>query len=217
MDDNDDAFFSPIIMFVKFPNLQRLRARNRRDNTNLEIDIKLLQEMMKFDRLKPGTLLIEKLSIYHYYMDYEPHLPLFQKTLNKLSIHPHVELDIRACGYLPDDQKENELEHELSLLEQRINRLQMELDGGRPRNRSDEDASFRKVDRCQRIVCVDAQCWSCGYRFDRCWKCVPVCGGCHIKRMPPMANDNQIRLKKRIQNKVSSQIKADEDAFSVFG
>lgn len=221
MDDNDDPDFSPIIMLIKFPQLRRLSARNRKENTNLEVDIKLLQEMLKFNSVKPGSLPIEKLNIYHYYMDYEPHLASYQKTWNKLSIHPHVELDVKICGYLPEDQKENELERELSLLEQRIQRLQMQQQGSHTRgNRiaeGENNNDYIVVEKCQRIMCTTAQCWSCGYHFDRCWKCVPVCGGCKIKRIPPMANDNQIRLKNRRRVQPKGQLVADEDDFSVFG
>lgn len=221
MDDCDDADLSPIIMLIKFPHLRKLSARNRKENTNFEVDIKLLQEMLKYGSVKPNSLPIEKLNIYHYYMDFEPHLLAYQKTWNKLSIHPHVELDIRHCGYLPEDQRETELEQELSLLEQRIQRLQMQQDG-QSRHRliheqPDDLGLRRRVDRCQRILCVDAQCWSCGYHFEHCWKCVPVCQGCKIKRIPPMANDNQIRLKHRRQFQPKQQIMADEDEFSVFG
>lgn len=221
MDDNDDPDFSPIIMLIKFPHLRKLSAKHRKENTNLEVDIKLLQEMLKFKDVKPGSLPIEKLNIYHYYMDYEPHLATYQKTWNKISIHPHVELDIKICGYLPPDQKENELERELTLLEQRIQRLQTQENGRSPhRTRQTEDNPhplFQNIDKCQRIMCVTAQCWACGHPFDRCWKCVPVCEGCKIKRIPPMANDNQIRLKNRRKITPKNQLVADEDDFSVFG
>lgn len=217
MDDSDDADLSPIIMLIKFPHLRKLSARNRKENTNLEVDIKLLQEMLKFGSVKPNSLPIEKLNIYHYYMDFEPHLSAYQKTWNKLSIHPHVELDVRYCGYLPEDQKETELERELSLLEQRIQRLQMQQDSRQRVTQQPDAPELRRMDRCQRVLCTTAQCWSCGYHFEHCWKCVPVCAGCNIKRIPPMANDNQIRLKHRRQAKPQNQIKADEDEFSVFG
>ncbi|CAO3623374.1 unnamed protein product [Mucor fragilis] len=220
MDDSDDADLSPIIMLIKFPHLRKLSARNRKENTNLEVDIKLLQEMLKFGSVKPNSLPIEKINIYHYYMDFEPHLLAYQKTWNKLSIHPHVELDIRHCGFLPEDQKETELEQELSLLEQRIQRLQMQQQSRltSEQQQPDDPTLQRRVDRCQRILCVDAQCWSCGHHFEHCWKCVPVCQGCKIKRIPPMANDNQIRLKhRRRQFQPKHQDMADEDDFSVFG
>lgn len=222
MDDNDDSYFSPIIMLIKFPNLRRLSAKNRKDNTNLEVDIKILQEMLKFESVKPKSLPIEKLNIYHYYMDFEPHLLAYQKTWNKLSMHPHVELDIRTCGHLPEDQKENELERELSLLEQRIQRLQMQQDGRQRVTPSISD--HQSAQRCQRIVCTTAQCWSCGYRFEYCWKCVSVCDGCKARRIPPIANDNQMRLKAKQQIKTrtmsgittTSAIDFEEDDFSVF-
>jgi hypothetical protein len=151
-------------------------------------------------------------------MDFEPHLSAYQRTWNKLSMHPHVELDIRICGYLPEDQRENELERELSLLEQRIRRLQMQQDGERRFTEQHQQSPNSPIiaDKCQRILCTTAKCWSCGYPFNHCWKCVPVCEGCNIKRIPPMANDNQIRLKNRRQIQPKSQVMADEDDFSVF-
>lgn len=217
MDDSDDADLSPIIMLIKFPHLRKLSARNRKENTNIEVDLKLLQEMLKFGSVKPGSLPIEKINIYHYYMDFEPHLAAYQRTWNRLSMHPHVELDIRHCGYLPEDQKESELERELSLLEQRIQRLQLQQDGNRRLTEQHVPGSHINVDKCQRILCTTAKCWSCGYHFSHCWKCAPKCEGCHIKRIPPMANDNQIRLKNKRQIQPKRQMMADEDDFSVFG
>ncbi|OBZ86790.1 hypothetical protein A0J61_05160 [Choanephora cucurbitarum] len=214
MDDNDDSNFSPIIMLIKFPNLRKLSAKNRKENTNLEVDIKILQEMLKFGSVKPKSLPIEKLSIYHYYMDFEPHLLAYQKTWNKLSMHPHVELDIRTCGYLPEDQKENELERELSLLEQRIQRLQMQQDI--TQRLTPSLTEHQPVQRCQRIVCTTASCWSCGDPFESCWKCVPVCAGCGIRRTPPIANDNQRRLKAKSKAMSSTAALNEDDDFSVF-
>ena len=212
MDDNDDPDLSPIIMVIKFPNLKILSATNRKENTNLEVDIKLLQEMLKFNSVEPGSLPIEKINLYHYYMDYEPHLNAYQRTWNKLSMHKQVQLDIKICGYLPDDQmEEDELTRELSILEQRIQRLQMQQEENRVRNNT------LQADKCQRIMCITAECWSCGHHFEHCWKCVPFCKGCKIKRIPPMANDNQIRLKSRRRITPKNQLVADEDDFSVFG
>ncbi|ORE19250.1 hypothetical protein BCV71DRAFT_263157 [Rhizopus microsporus] len=194
MDDCDDPDLSPLIMLIKFPNLRVLSARNRKDTTNIEVDIKLLQEMLKFGHIKPKSLPIER-------------------TWNRLSIHPHVELDIKICGYISEDEKENEIERDLSLLEQQIRRLQMQLNNGRPTPSEDV-----YTERCQRIISVHASCWSCGYHFERCFRCVSVCNGCGLKRIPPMANDNQLRLKQRQQRAAYRQpALVDEDEFSVFG
>lgn len=214
MDDCDDPDLSPLIMLIKFPNLRILSAINRKETLNLEVDIKLLQEMLRFEQIKPKSLPIEKVNIYHYYMDYETHLDVYQRTWNRISMHSNVALDIKICGYLPQDQDEDELERELSLLEQRIQKLQMQQNNRRPTQTEEV-----QISRCQRIVSVSAQCWYCGYHFNRCWRCVPVCEGCQLKRMPPMANDNQIRLKnrKKISMAAHQTAIADEDDFSVFG
>ncbi|RCI01754.1 hypothetical protein CU098_010782 [Rhizopus stolonifer] len=171
MDDCDDPNFSPIIMIIKFPHLRYLSAKNRPENTNLEVDIKLLQEMLKFASVQPHSLPIQYVHVYHYQMDVEPHLQAYQKTWNKLSQHGHVQLDIRICDHM------DALTHQ----------------------------------PCQRIVCTTAQCWSCGYHFNHCWKCVSICDGCKIKRIPPLANDNQAKLKHQ-----RKRIEQETDEFSVF-
>lgn len=97
MDGNDSADISPIVMLVKFPNLRTLSARHRRFNTNIEADAKVLQDMIRNKQLQPGTLPLERVNLYHYNMMHEPHLAAFQRTLNRLSKHDAVSLDIRPC------------------------------------------------------------------------------------------------------------------------
>ncbi|CAO3659681.1 unnamed protein product [Rhizopus stolonifer] len=202
MDNCDDPDISPLVMLIKFPNLKKISAMNRKETTHLLVDIKLLQEMLMFEQIRPKSLPIERINIYHYFMDYETHLDAYQRTWDRISIHPHVQLDIKICGYLA---QETELERELSLLEQRIQMLEIQQQEDRPMQNT------QNTSRCQRIVKVDAQCWSCGYPFDTCWKCTPICEGCKSKRIPPAANDNQIRLKSRKKVQTNTV-----DEFSVF-
>ncbi|KAI8141919.1 hypothetical protein BJV82DRAFT_714394 [Fennellomyces sp. T-0311] len=104
MDGNDDPNnINFIIMLVKFPELRHLSARHRRFNTNLEADTKVLQELLKNGTLKPHSIPLERADIYHYYMNNEPHLGSFQKTLNRISKFP-VRLDIRVCSKSPSSQ-----------------------------------------------------------------------------------------------------------------
>lgn len=158
-------------MLVKFPQLRRLSTRHRRFNTNIEADTKVLQEMLKAGTLRPGTLPLERVDIYHYYMTVEPHLPAFQKTLNRLSRHDHVQLDVRECSDL------------VSYVDRSLANLRLEQQHG----------DLLVDGFCQRIVRIDAQCWACGTVFERCMVCVPKCAGCGRKRLPPLVNDQKKR------------------------
>lgn len=188
MNGCDDAHFSPIIMLIKFPNLRILSASNRPENTNFEVDIKLLQEMLIGKTIKSGELPLERLNIYNHQMDYETHFTTFSRLWNKLSKHGKVELDIRQCGHAIENDN----------IEERIRQL-----------------ALSGPYKCQRIMKIDSKCWSCGFEFDACWKCEPICQGCKLKRIPPLANDNQIKLKSRRYHQLPAD-KADEDEFSVF-
>ncbi|KAI8328794.1 hypothetical protein BC941DRAFT_406361 [Chlamydoabsidia padenii] len=168
MDGTDDSMISPIVMLVKFPRLRILSAKHRRFNTNLETDTKILQELIKQGKITNGTLSLEQLMLYHYYMDNEPHLDAFQRTLDRLTNSQEVQLDIRRC-YDPS-------------LETLIN-THLRL-----------DPSSHGVG-CLRIISRDALCWNCHVHLDRCWKCEPRCKGCKAKRLPPLANDNQRKQK----------------------
>lgn len=198
MDGCDDAHFSPIIMLIKFPNLRVLSASNRPENTNLEVDIKVLQEMLREEKLKLGELHIEKLNIYNHQMDYETHLVTYQRLWNRLSKGSKVELDIRHCQHVIGSSIDQ------VNLDERIRQLAIEQ-------------SHSTGNKCQRIIKIGSKCWSCGFEFDSCWKCEPICKGCKLKRIPPLANDNQLKLKyKRHQFKQQIDNKADKDEFSVF-
>ncbi|KAI9260223.1 hypothetical protein BY458DRAFT_478444 [Sporodiniella umbellata] len=99
MDDCDDPDFSPLVMLMKFPSLKCISATHRKQTTNLLVDIKFLQDMLKFGRILPGSLPIERLNLYHHSMEYEEFLDTYQKTWNRISSHPHVQLDIRTCNH----------------------------------------------------------------------------------------------------------------------
>ncbi|KAI8366739.1 uncharacterized protein BYT42DRAFT_587724 [Radiomyces spectabilis] len=216
MDNTDDSMFSPIVMLVKFPNLRHLSVKNRRFNTNLEADTKVLQEMLKGGTLKPGSLRLQRLDIYHYYMDFEPHLAVFQKTLNRLSEDANVVLDIRKCGYQADGDMHG--------LQQRMGNLSL------PNNNPDaavpEDGQLDRPPRndvgCQRIINIGMACWACDHVFVHCWICQPRCSGCHIKRIPPLANQQQRKLREKQRKLIAQRNRAPEkeeelDEFSVFG
>ncbi|KAI9472950.1 hypothetical protein BDB00DRAFT_215320 [Zychaea mexicana] len=182
MDGNDDANISFIIMFVKFPELRHLSARYRRFSTNVEADTKVLQELLKNGTLKPHSIPLERVNIYHYYFNTEPHLDAFQKTLNRISKFP-VHLDIRRC-YVPTtttttttssngDGDARQQEQQRSLEE------------------AMEGVSISEA--CYNIVSKEAQCWACLHSFERCWKCESICAACQRTRLPPLANDQKLQ------------------------
>ncbi|KAI8980940.1 hypothetical protein BDB01DRAFT_724378 [Pilobolus umbonatus] len=199
MDNVDDPDLSPIIMIIKFPNIQVLSAKNRKENTNLEVDIKLLQEMLKHGGVKPKSLPIRSINVYHHYMDYEPYISTYQDTWNRLSIHSQVEMDIRQCGYSLTLMQLNNMS--ISSTDHNINH--------------DDNSTDVTVDECHRIISTNAQCWCCGYHFDKCWKCESLCMGCNSKRLTPSANDIQIKIKSQ-RHKTHTHLIADEEDFSVF-
>jgi hypothetical protein len=199
MDGCDDSHFSPIVMLAKFPNLQKLSAANRPENTNLEMDIKLLQEMLNEKTLNAGEFQLTKLNIHHYQMEYEVYHATYQRLLNKLSAGANVELDIRPCG-----NHEPVGDDVFARVAQMITM----------RNHGVEEDNT-----CQRIIKKDSRCWSCGYVFGACWKCEVKCNGCQLKRIPPLPNDNQIKLKTRkhwATIPVANNAEDEEDLFRLF-
>ncbi|KAI7878781.1 hypothetical protein K492DRAFT_208776 [Lichtheimia hyalospora FSU 10163] len=200
MDGNDDAMISPIIMLVKFPQLRHLSTRHRRFNTNLEVDSKMIQELLKNGTLKPHSLALESVNVYHHYMSTEPHLDTFQRTLNRLSRNQYVQLDIRECDRTPLQQRATATtnsNHSTTTTTTSNNTIDYNSIIGleqQPHISALVD-SFQSINMksCSRIIAKDACCWACGYNFDRCWQCVPVCGGCRKKRFPPLANANMMQ------------------------
>ncbi|KAI9314812.1 hypothetical protein BX666DRAFT_1963800 [Dichotomocladium elegans] len=184
MDGNDDSMISPLIMLVKFPNLKRLSARYRRFNTDLKVDTKLLQEMLKSGQLQPNSLPLERMDIYHYYMAHEPHLDVFSRTLDRLSFNDHVQLDIKECGRARSTTDE---------LIDALDNLNLMA--------------------CTRIVATDARCCVCGYNFVKCWLCESNCPGCRSKRLPPLVNDkmNQSGTSNPTNKNPSTTSRADSD------
>lgn len=224
MDGNDDAMISPIIMLVKFPQLRHLSTRHRRFNTSLEVDSKMIQELLKNGTLQPNSLDLESVNVYHHYMSTEPHLDTFQRTLNRISRHQHVKLDIRECDRTPLHQQTTTTTTTTTTSSSTTNSTHSPS----TTNTFDYNSmigleqqphisalvdSFRSINMksCTRIIAKDACCWSCGYNFDRCWQCVPICGGCHKKRLPPLANANMMQSQ-HINSATTTPPSIDNDA-----
>ncbi|KAI8068559.1 hypothetical protein BC940DRAFT_353130, partial [Gongronella butleri] len=168
MDDMDDSMISPLVMLIKFPHLQHLSARQRRLNTNLEADSKILQEWIKGGLLVPGSLSLERLDLFHYNMaSDEPFLELFEKTVNRISKNS-VTLDIKRCGY---PKQHTSLPSET------------------------EDGLSQDDRLCKQIIDRFARCWACDAPQQYCWQCTIKCAGCGTNRLPPVANDNQRRTR----------------------
>lgn len=221
MDGNDDAMISPIIMLVKFPRLRHLSTRHRRFNTSLEVDSKMIQELLKNGTLQPHSLALESVNVYHHYMSTEPHLDTFQRTLNRLSRNKHVQLDIRECDRTPL--------HQRATTATTTTTTNTSIPSTTTSNTFDYNSiigleqqphisalvdTFQSMNMksCSRIIAKDACCWSCGYSFDRCWQCVPVCGGCRKKRLPPLANANMMQSQQHVISVTTTPPSIENDA-----
>ncbi|CAO3635691.1 unnamed protein product [Cunninghamella echinulata] len=209
MDNTDDSMISPIVMIIKFPNLKFLSAKHRRFNTNLNADTKVLQEFLREGTLKEKSLSLQHFNIYHHFMDNEPYLDAFQKTINRLSRYDHVQLDIRRCS---------EFTNNSSVLEQ-LSQLNLYINGN---NLTQTNGNWEGYNGCTKIISNSSRCWKCDNLFTRCWNCQPFCLKCKIKRLPTIANDHQ-RLKIQLGNRSLSikkqQLKIEDDLkeeFSLF-
>ncbi|KAI7867367.1 hypothetical protein BDF14DRAFT_1726473 [Spinellus fusiger] len=224
MDGTDDSMFSPLIMLVKFPSLRRLSAKYRRFNTRLEADTKVLQEMLRQGTLQPGTFELESIEIYHPYMTHEPQLEVFQKTLQRLSRHSWVDVDIRKCGDLPE---EDSVDVDGTVALQRL--LISSPDTAAPAanlqnqdHQGNSDISISSAPVCQRIISTTARCWACRTPFKQCWMCVPICSGCHSRRLPPLVNIQRARRHQMSHTPhqkttaVRQEVDLMEEEFSVF-
>ncbi|KAG2223377.1 hypothetical protein INT45_002872 [Circinella minor] len=190
LDGNDDANISWIIMLVKFPQLRHLSARYRRFSTNIETDTRLLQELYKGGTLKPHSIPLERVDMYHYYFTSEPHLEAFQRTLDRISKVP-VQLDIRLCSMVPKEerqQQQQQSQNPLVIMEQTM-----------------EEMTISSSNECQNIIAKEAYCWACLYPFEGCWKCEPICNGCQKRRLPPLANDQKLQDLQRQQKQQERQ------------
>ncbi|ORZ11427.1 hypothetical protein BCR42DRAFT_99792 [Absidia repens] len=197
MNGTDDSMISPIVMMVKFPRMLRLSAKQRRFNTNLETDTKILQELIKRGSLQPGSLALRHLDIYHYYMDYEPHLDAYQRTLDRLCVDK-VELDIRRCYDPP------------STLEDQMDELQLDTTNHNDNNQQQPQQQQQQQQQqpqpqqqyCTRIISKTERCWACHTLLTRCWHCVSHCTQCKTKRLPPLANAHQHKQQRLEQQKL---------------
>ncbi|KAI8076349.1 uncharacterized protein BX664DRAFT_389676 [Halteromyces radiatus] len=205
MDGTDDSMISPIVMMVKFPRMQKLSAKHRRFNTNLEADTKILQELMKRGSLEENSLALEQLDIYHYYMDQEPHLDVYQKTLNRLSQHGKVSLDVRRCKEWNGERSRRSIDIPQQQEEEILEQL-------------DDLNIHRDNNYCHKVISTTATCWKCDYEFKRCWHCVTHCTQCRSVRLPPLANDNSRKqLKLRSQQDEDTSMDQDlKEQFSLF-
>ncbi|CAO3588314.1 unnamed protein product [Absidia cylindrospora] len=192
MNGTDDSMISPIVMLVKFPNMLRLSAKHRRFTTNLETDTKILQELIKRASLQPASLALRHLDIYHYYMEHEPHLDAYQRTLDRLC-KDKVELDIRRC-------------YDASMVDQ-MDQLQLE-------------SGPTTEQYCTRIISRTEQCYACQTLLTRCWHCVSHCTQCKTKRLPPLANAHQHKQRQQKRTLLETNMAIMDpdlkDQFSLF-
>ncbi|KAJ2960102.1 hypothetical protein NQZ79_g4517 [Umbelopsis isabellina] len=190
MDSFDDPMISPIVMLVKFPSLQHISATNRRYNTSIESDTKVLQSFLKQRKILPGSLSLQSYHVYNPYMNEDRLLSRFQSTLSLLAKSGSVQLDIKECSH--------------ALVSQPVaNNLDNETTG-------EDDVHLQTY--CHRIISKYAKCLFCGEPEVFCYKCVEKCSNCGVRRLPPFVNALNVLEATNVSNNAAD----GEDMFSVF-
>ncbi|KAF9936933.1 hypothetical protein BGZ65_001937 [Modicella reniformis] len=91
MDGTDyPQFPSPLVMLIKFPNLEILSSRYRRKQTSLTTDAHTLKDMLRNGDIAPHSLRLRRWDIFHPYMTKED-VTGFKNTLNSIAIRAYKE------------------------------------------------------------------------------------------------------------------------------
>ncbi|KAF9584482.1 hypothetical protein BGW38_006318 [Lunasporangiospora selenospora] len=86
MDSTDSPQFpSPLVMLIKFPNLEVLSSRYRRHQTSLANDASMLKDILRSGDIVPHSLRLRRWEIFHPYMTQED-IHGFRQVLNDITI-----------------------------------------------------------------------------------------------------------------------------------
>ncbi|KAK3824295.1 MAG: hypothetical protein J3R72DRAFT_479503 [Linnemannia gamsii] len=86
MDSTDSQHFpSPLVMLIKFPNLQTLSSRYRRNQTSLTTDTHTLKDLLRNGDILPHSLKLRKWDVFHPYMAKEDVIG-FKAILDAISV-----------------------------------------------------------------------------------------------------------------------------------
>ncbi|KAG0326629.1 hypothetical protein BG000_001296 [Podila horticola] len=107
MDGTDSMHFpSPLVMIIKFPQLQVLSSRYRRNQTSIVRETDLLKDMLRNGSIAEHGLQLRHWDIFHPYMTKDEGVLSFKHILDLISaVDKGVALDIKRCPG-PEDYQE---------------------------------------------------------------------------------------------------------------
>jgi hypothetical protein len=225
MDSTDSPQFpSPLVMLIKFPNLQILSSRYRRKQTSLGIDASTIKGMLRNSDILPHSLELRRWDVYHPYMTKEDVIE-FKKALNAIAMVGltvpdnfkdgdqgttvnsetfGVQVDIRLCsGLVPIRRSNNQTNAGLHWVNPTPVQLTPSQATQPAATVSTEEPQQEAREPCGTVVWALEKCHACNEPQTKCWKCQVQCHACHAPRSPPYIN-HQLALDRQRSSNINS-------------
>ncbi|KAF9326139.1 hypothetical protein BG006_010416 [Podila minutissima] len=199
MDGTDSMHFpSPLVMLIKFPQLQVLSSRYRRNQISIARETVLLKDMLRNGSIAEHGLQLRRWDIFHPYMTKDEGVLAFKHILDLISaVSNGVALDIKRCPG-PKDGPEIKVSgggsHWATAAAQYSTGIQPQA-ATPPLALANNDTNIETTATpppltkiCTNIVWTLEKCRVCDTPQDRCWQCVPICKRCRAIRAPPHIN-----------------------------
>ncbi|KAG0083482.1 hypothetical protein BGZ92_010747 [Podila epicladia] len=214
MDGTDSMHFpSPLVMIIKFPHLQVLSSRYRRNQTSIVRETDLLKDMLRNGSIVKHGLQLRRWDIFHPYMTKDEGVVPFKHILHLISdVDNGVTLDIKRCPG-PKDGSEikvsgggshwatNPAQHSTGVQPQAATPPPAPANNDTNVETTETSPPLTKI--CTNIVWTLEKCRVCDTPQDRCWQCVPICKRCRAVRAPPHIN-HQTALERERQRTAKS-------------
>ncbi|KAG0039892.1 hypothetical protein BGZ82_006297 [Podila clonocystis] len=213
MDGTDSMHFpSPLVMIIKFPQLQVLSSRYRRNQTSIVRETDLLKDMLRNGSIAEQGLQLRRWDIFHPYMSNDEGVLAFKHILDLISaVGKGVALDIKRCPG-PEDGPKTKVggggSHWATNAAQYSTGVQPQaVTSPVPANNDTNPETTATIPPltkiCTNIVWTLEKCRVCEMPQDRCWQCVPICKRCRAIRAPPHIN-HQTTLERERQRTARS-------------
>ncbi|KAF9177294.1 hypothetical protein BGZ51_008901, partial [Haplosporangium sp. Z 767] len=217
MDSTDSPQFpSPLVMLIKFPFLQVLSSRYRRNQTSLTTDTHTLKDLLRNGDIMSHSLQLRRWDVFHPYMTNED-VTGFKGILDAIAIVGKdasganrasppkpplgVALDIRLCPGPLNSPEDGSMATAGGGAETAVNGG-LHLGGGihwastasspapTPAVPTPISASPSPgpAQPCTNIVWILEKCRMCNTHQELCYRCVPQCKACDAVRLPPFIN-----------------------------
>lgn len=216
MDGTDSMHFpSPLVMIIKFPQLQVLSSRYRRNQTSIVRETDLLKDMLRNGSIAEHGLQLRRWDIFHPYMAKDEGVVAIKHILDLISsVGNGVALDIKRCPGPEDGATVSKIggggSHWATNSAQQPAGTQPQAvtppvpannDTSNPETTAITPLSLIKI--CANIVWLLEKCRVCEAPQDRCWQCVSICKRCRAIRAPPHIN-HQTALERERQKTTKS-------------